>query len=201
MDQAARRALLADAAARVFARRGVGAATVSDIVAEAGVAQGTFYLSFATKDDVVLAVAARLADRVLDAAEAAIGGLDPVAQLRGLAAHLAAGLDDPGGAPAAAVVNLPENAALHERLAAHLLPRLAPLAEGIVAAGVASGDFEVDDPRAAAFFVLGGLRGIELAGTPPEAMPRALEAATDLALRALGHRDGHTTPPRTPDPR
>ncbi len=43
-----RRSLLA-AARRVFARKGYEAATVSEIVAEAGVAQGTFYLYFPSK--------------------------------------------------------------------------------------------------------------------------------------------------------
>ncbi|GBD13073.1 putative HTH-type transcriptional regulator YvdT [bacterium HR24] len=52
-----RRSLLA-AARRVFARKGYEAATVAEIVAEAGVAQGTFYLYFPSKR----AAAAQLAE-------------------------------------------------------------------------------------------------------------------------------------------
>jgi AcrR family transcriptional regulator len=51
-----RRAALLDAARRVFAERGVEAARVSAIVARAGVAQGTFYLYFASKSALILAL-------------------------------------------------------------------------------------------------------------------------------------------------
>ena len=46
-----RRQALVDAAVAVFSAKGVSAASVDDIVRAAGVAKGTFYLYFATKDD------------------------------------------------------------------------------------------------------------------------------------------------------
>jgi AcrR family transcriptional regulator len=51
-----RRAALLDAARRVFAEKDVEAARVSEIVALAGVAQGTFYLYFPSKLALVLAL-------------------------------------------------------------------------------------------------------------------------------------------------
>ena len=51
-----RRAALLDAARQVFAAHGVEAARVSEIVARAGVAQGTFYLYFASKSALILAL-------------------------------------------------------------------------------------------------------------------------------------------------
>jgi len=51
-----RRAALLDAARQVFAANGVEAARVSEIVAHAGVAQGTFYLYFTSKSSLVLAL-------------------------------------------------------------------------------------------------------------------------------------------------
>lgn len=51
-----RRAALLDAARQVFAANGVEAARVSEIVARAGVAQGTFYLYFASKSALILAL-------------------------------------------------------------------------------------------------------------------------------------------------
>src|SRR5262245_53575075 len=63
-----------DAAVAEFLRVGVAAAQIEDIVRAAGVARGTFYLHFPTKDHVLLevlrrkegAVAAEL-DRAIDA--------------------------------------------------------------------------------------------------------------------------------------
>src|SRR5262245_42885764 len=51
-----RRAALLNAARQIFAEKGVEAARVSEIVACAGVAQGTFYLYFTSKTSLVLAL-------------------------------------------------------------------------------------------------------------------------------------------------
>jgi AcrR family transcriptional regulator len=58
------RAGLLDAAMRVFARLGPDAATIDDVITEAGVARGTFYNYFTTLDDVLVAVAIDLSDRL-----------------------------------------------------------------------------------------------------------------------------------------
>ena len=52
----ARRQQLLDAAAWVFARKGYRAAAISDIIARAHVARGTFYLYFASKEQIFLAI-------------------------------------------------------------------------------------------------------------------------------------------------
>lgn len=56
------RSSLIDAAYRVFARKETDAVTIDDIIAEAGVARGTFYNYFQTREDVLRAVAASLSD-------------------------------------------------------------------------------------------------------------------------------------------
>jgi AcrR family transcriptional regulator len=65
-----RRRQLLTAATAVFARRGYRAAGISDIVSEAGVARGTFYLYFESKAQVFLAIADDFYDRL----EMAIAG-------------------------------------------------------------------------------------------------------------------------------
>jgi AcrR family transcriptional regulator len=52
-----RRQQILDAALRCFSRDGFHATTTADIVRESGVSQGTLYLYFATKDDIVVALA------------------------------------------------------------------------------------------------------------------------------------------------
>jgi AcrR family transcriptional regulator len=53
----ARRQEILDAALRCFSRDGFHNTTTADIVRESGVSQGTLYLYFATKDDIVVALA------------------------------------------------------------------------------------------------------------------------------------------------
>ena len=58
--------LLLDAALRLFARQGVGGTAIHEIAAEAGVANGTFYNYFRTREEVVEAACLRLAELLQD---------------------------------------------------------------------------------------------------------------------------------------
>jgi len=189
VDREARRAELVSAAATVFAQRGVANTAVSDIVKAAGVAQGTFYLYFDSKDAAVLAVVERIADAMIEKTAARVAGestaVDKLLGLRGV-------LSEAGSVPEATelieLMHLPENRLLHDRLADGITPGLVSLLEAIVEQGVAEGVFEVSDSRAAAWFVLAGLQSVELSGTSIPDMPAALAKATEFALRALGYQ-------------
>lgn len=188
VDKVERRAQLVDAAQRAFAARGVANTAVSHIVEEAGVAKGTFYLYFDSKDEVLVAVAERMVDGVLDAAEGALDGeAGAVSQLRALIGALGTFDGETGVMEVAEVIHRPENRLLHDRLEERFTPRLVPVMESIVTRGVEEDVFDVVDVTAASWFVLGGLHGAELAETPMAEMPGAMAAATELALRALGY--------------
>lgn len=190
VDRAARRGELVAAARRMFAERGVTATSVADIVRTAGVAQGTFYLYFETKDDVVLAVVEEIAEQVLSAISADLSrpDLSPAERLGAFSGVLTSLASDASLTDVADFIHRRENQRLHDRFAEHFLPGLVPMLEQTIADGVADGSFDVPDARAAAWFILGGLRSIELAGTPLEDMPAALDEASRLALRTLGAR-------------
>lgn len=178
------------AATRMFTERGVGGTSVADIVHAAGVAQGTFYLYFDTKDDVILAVVGEVAEQLLAAVTASLHQpeLTPAERLVAFGRTLASLSQDPSLTDVADFIHRPENERLHDRFAEQFLPRLVPLIEQMIEDGVADGSFQVTDVHAAAWFVLGGLRSIELAETPLADMPAAIEAASALALRTLGAR-------------
>jgi AcrR family transcriptional regulator len=81
-----RRRLVRDEIGRVaielFAARGFDAVTVDDIAEAAGTSQRTFFRYFATKDDIVLALARRLDERLVDALDARPANEGAVAALR-----------------------------------------------------------------------------------------------------------------------
>lgn len=188
-DPGQRRASLVDAAAKVFARKGVVASTVSDIVSEAGVAQGTFYLYFRSKDEALIAVVDRVTDDLASAISATLDvDADAVTRFGILVGALTAFEGDRTTEELADLLHRPENRALHDRLEERLAPRLVDHIERIVAAGVEEGIFDVRDIREAAWFVLGGLQSIEASGTAVADMPRAVESAGAMALRALGYQ-------------
>jgi AcrR family transcriptional regulator len=66
-------ATLTAAARAVFARRGYAETSIDEICARAGIAKGTFYRSYASKEDVYLAAAASVADAVLEEVSATQG--------------------------------------------------------------------------------------------------------------------------------
>ena len=65
-----RRQELLDASVRVFAEKGVNRATIADITQAAGVAKGTFYLYFSSKEHLLAGLKERLVDEILEHATA-----------------------------------------------------------------------------------------------------------------------------------
>jgi TetR/AcrR family transcriptional regulator, fatty acid metabolism regulator protein len=82
-DRAAsdKRERILDAAERIFARHGFFAARVSEIAKEAGVADGTIYLYFKSKDDLLISLFERRMTQVNAELRAAITGGTPREQL------------------------------------------------------------------------------------------------------------------------
>lgn len=70
------------AAERIFARHGFFAARVSEIAREAGVADGTIYLYFKSKDDLLISLFENRMKQVNDQLRRAIADQPPAAQLR-----------------------------------------------------------------------------------------------------------------------
>jgi AcrR family transcriptional regulator len=79
------RTLLLDAAVRLFARQGVGATAIHQIAAEAGVANGTFYNYFRTREEVLEAVSVRLAERLQEEITAVSAGVTDAAERMAIA--------------------------------------------------------------------------------------------------------------------
>src|SRR5664279_5223053 len=168
MDRLARRAEIVSAATAAFAERGIANTAVSDIVKAAGVAQGTFYLYFKSKDDVVAAVAERIGDVMVDGIERVVAVPDrsAVDKFLALLDQLRDSTSDPDSSELIEIMHREGNRALHDRLTEQLTPRLVSIIERIIDQGLAEGVFAVPDTRVAAWFVLGGLQSAEVSGVP-----------------------------------
>ncbi len=141
-DRAAKRERILDAAERVFAERGFYAAKVADIARAAGVADGTIYLYFKNKDDLLICLFESRMERViayLTAAVAAAAG--PPAQLRAfVAAYLALIAEEPTAAEVLTIELRQSTKFMREYSPARFGELLRILAT-IVTAGQASGEF------------------------------------------------------------
>jgi AcrR family transcriptional regulator len=91
------RRLLLDAALRVFARKGAGAAAIHEVAAEAGVSNGTFYNYFRTREELLAAASLALAERLFaDITASSVGVADPAERVAiGMRRFILKALDDP----------------------------------------------------------------------------------------------------------
>src|SRR6266508_5953407 len=136
-----RRQELVDAAVAVFSAKGVAAASVDDIVRAAGVAKGTFYLYFATKDDAVNAVASTMVEGVAERVQAVATDTtrSPVERLLAFGAGISEVVDESYERELIDVFHRPENRLLHDRIGDRALVRLAPVIAGVISEGIESG--------------------------------------------------------------
>jgi TetR/AcrR family fatty acid metabolism transcriptional regulator len=82
-DRADKHELILDAAIRVFAEKGFNAARISDVADAAGVADGTIYLYFKNKEDLLLSIFEEKMDLLLAGLrEALVGVSEPLEQVR-----------------------------------------------------------------------------------------------------------------------
>lgn len=147
-----RRRQILDAALALFARDGFHQTGMADIVAASGLSRGAVYLYFASKDELIEALAddRHAAEALLNAAAA--GRADPLAALRALAATYARALADADGAPRRRVsVHGWAEALRNDRVKARIvegvdMPRrlIAGLVGRAQAAGRLAGDLDPD---------------------------------------------------------
>ena len=180
---------LVEAAVSVFAAKGVAATSVDDIVRAAGVAKGTFYLYFATKDDLVNAVATSMVEGVADRIEAlaADPARSPVERLLAFGAGVREVGDEPYERDLIEVFHRPENRALHDRIGERALKRLTPAIAAIIADGIRCGQFRQQDPRRAAAYVMACFASLHEVVSEPDDVPNAIDELNAFVFRALGY--------------
>jgi AcrR family transcriptional regulator len=180
-----------DAAQALFLAQGVGETTIEQVTLAAGVAKGTFYLYFSSKEDVLAGLGQRFAQGLLArvrAAVAAAPGEDWRAALAAWARACAGGyLDSIRLHDLAFFASPPANrdGRVRNVIVDHL--------GGLLEDGAQAGAWSIDDARLTAVFLFSGLHGMVddavIAAKGPK-RARLLEAAERIALRAVGLPQG-----------
>lgn len=191
----ARRTELVNAALGLFAEKGVASTTVSDIVGRAGVAQGTFYLYFESKNEIINAVVGRLTDGAVESIVAALGreDLGVLEKIEAMAHALVEMSDEPHEIELMRFFHRAENAAVHDRFARSINDRITPLLADVIRLGIAEGLFVSDiEPARTASFVLGGLQTLESDFFSAEGSAESVHALEAFVLRGLGYSEPRT---------
>ncbi len=187
-DRDVRRQEILEAAMVLFMAQGAEGTSVTDIVKRVGVAQGTFYYHFPSKDTLLDALAERLAAPVGEAVTASASDPDiPVPQR--LRDTLSAVLDlIELGRPHLNGLVKPGNEGLHDRVGTALRAHLEPTFAGLVAEGNGDGSLSVEPANETVELLLATVFHLTRAhahGDDPERVARLRTAAERLFARGL----------------
>ena len=152
------------AAERIFARRGFFAAKVSDVAKEAGVADGTIYLYFKSKDDLLISLFEQRMTQVNEALRKAIAGVPAKEQLRAfIRAYLQLVHDEPTAAEVL-TIELRQSSKFMKEYENPQFADFLRLLGGIIAAAQEKGELESSIPaHVAARMIFGVLDELALA--------------------------------------
>lgn len=181
-----------DIAERLFGTKGFDHTSTNDILNETGIARGTLYYHFRSKEDILDAMINRMTDRLVqNAAEIAADERAPVLQrLTGMmqALHVNGSL----GQEIMEQVHKPQNALMHQKMQEHLLDRITPIVSGLIEEGVAQGICRTDYPADVAEMTLLYSNTVfdELAEYSEEEQKRKIAAFIYNLERLLGMEQG-----------
>ncbi|MDO5323410.1 MAG: TetR/AcrR family transcriptional regulator [Clostridia bacterium] len=153
-DAEVRRNEILDAAEELFGSKGFDGTSTNDILDRVGIARGTLYYHFRSKEEILDAMIARMADRLIaDAAKVAEDRSIPLLE-RLPRTVLALNVDSSIGEEVMQQVHRPQNALLHQKLQDRLLRGVIPLITLLVEDGIGQGIFRTDYPREAAEMIM-----------------------------------------------
>jgi TetR/AcrR family transcriptional regulator, fatty acid metabolism regulator protein len=183
-----------DAAIRVFARTGFYNSRVSDIAREAGIASGTIYLYFKTKDEILVTLfREKMAEWVAQVRRQIASESDAVAKVRRLVAlHFSVLETDPDLAEVVQV-ELRQGHKFFRGASAHEVSAYFELISSILHEGIASGQFRKELPvKMATKMLFGAMDQVATSwvlGKRAYRLSDAAEPVASLFLRGIC-RDG-----------
>ena len=137
-----------DIAEHLFETKGFDNTSTNDILNEIGIARGTLYYHFKSKEEILDAIIDRLTKQLLEKAKEFVKQEDvPLSQqltLIMLELNVSCGnfnhkiLEQ---------VHKPQNALMHQKIQAHLLSELTPLISTLIKEGIAQGIYQTDYPE------------------------------------------------------
>ena len=138
-----RKQALLQIAYRMFITRGYENTSVDDIIEAAGIAKGTYYYHFESKEQTLEEVIGMMIDQESEAARQAIRADIPVTQkLAAIVASVRPGQEE---LSIEGALMKPENALMHAKIKRRLLETVLPLLSEAVEEGISQGIFACDN--------------------------------------------------------
>ena len=136
-----------DTASHIFAQKGYDKTSVNDILNAIGIAKGTFYHYFKSKEEVLDAVIAKATELIVERVEAVAdnSGLAPEDKL--LSVFMAMRIENQMEEGFLEEMHRPENALMHQKSLVSIIAVLTPILTQIVTEGIEKGVFHSEYPE------------------------------------------------------
>lgn len=146
-EAAERRNEILDVAERLFCTKGYDQTSTNDILSEIGIARGTLYYHFSSKEDILDAMIDRILDEIVRrASRIALDESVPVLE-RMTQTILASNVDTKIGDMILEQMHKPQNALMHAKMQERLLKQLIPLFTKLIEDGISQGLMQTADPE------------------------------------------------------
>ena len=143
-----------DVAERLFGTKGFDNTSTSDILNEVGIARGTLYYHFKSKEDILDAMIDRMTGRLVEKAAALLANKEIPVMRRLTMMMTALNVNGSLGQEIMAQVHKPQNALMHQKMQERLLAGVNPLITGLIREGMAQGICRTEYPAEVAEMTL-----------------------------------------------
>lgn len=145
-DAEERRNEILDAADELFGQKGFDGTSTNDILEKVGIARGTLYYHFKSKENIMDSLIERYHSRILSTAqEIAENKSIPVHQ-RIISVVMALDISNGSGKEIIAQIHKPQNALMHQKIQKVILSGVTPILTSIIYDGIEQGLFDTPFP-------------------------------------------------------
>lgn len=134
-----RRKEILDAAEELFGTKGYEQTTTNDIMHKVGIAKGTLYYHFTSKEEILDALLERMGRRMIAKALICAGQKEEPVFERMFQVLMSLNANKAGGKEIVEIMHQPRNELLHEKSRALILKEAGPILTGLVQEGVEQG--------------------------------------------------------------
>jgi AcrR family transcriptional regulator len=135
-----------DAADELFGQKGFDGTSTNDILAKVGIARGTLYYHFKSKEDIMDALIDRYNVRLLSAAQEIAADRSIPVNDRIIRVIMALNISGERGREIMEHIHKPQNALMHQKIQKVVLGGVTPILTGIIREGIEQGLFSTPFP-------------------------------------------------------
>ncbi len=186
-----RKGEILDVAEQLFAEKGYDNASTNDIIKEIGIARGTLYHHFSSKEEILDAIVDRMINRSIAAARTIVKNNTIPLLERIAGAFLTLNIDSGAGAEVLEQIHKPQNALLHQKSQEKLIREVVPMIAELIEEGNRCKMFHSKYPAEAAemIIVYSNTAFDKMSELPQEKMKDRIEAFIYHTEKILGAKE------------